>query len=114
MRIAVIASDIASLGSACLLSYQHHVVLCERESRLGGLTHTHKLDRQRAHAVGATAESPSAIHSGAGAGVIDMNNANVKWWHSSFLLNLLGFQAVWITCVVGAATCSPWQSSGPC
>ena len=41
MRIAVVGSGIAGLGSAWLLSRQHEVVLFEAESRLGGHTHTH-------------------------------------------------------------------------
>jgi len=41
MKIAVIGSGIAGMGSAYLLSRQHEVVLFEKESRLGGHTHTH-------------------------------------------------------------------------
>ncbi len=41
MRIAVVGSGIAGLASAYLLSRDHEVVLFERESRLGGHTHTH-------------------------------------------------------------------------
>ncbi|PKM15881.1 MAG: dehydrogenase [Gammaproteobacteria bacterium HGW-Gammaproteobacteria-2] len=45
MRIAVIGSGIAGLGCAWLLSRQHEVVLFERDSRLGGHTHTHDIER---------------------------------------------------------------------
>ena len=41
MKIAVIGSGIAGMGCAYLLSRQHEVVLFEKESRLGGHTHTH-------------------------------------------------------------------------
>lgn len=43
MRIAVIGSGIAGLGAAWQLSKQHHVVLFEKQSRLGGHTHTHQV-----------------------------------------------------------------------
>lgn len=43
MRIAVIGSGIAGLGAAWLLSRTHEVVLYEKESRLGGHTHTHRV-----------------------------------------------------------------------
>ena len=43
MRIAVVGSGIAGLGAAWLLSREHEVVLFERESRLGGHTHTHRV-----------------------------------------------------------------------
>src|SRR5260221_12720526 len=43
MKIAVVGSGIAGLSAAWLLSRQHEVVLFEREERLGGQTHTHKL-----------------------------------------------------------------------
>lgn len=46
MKIAVIGSGIAGLGSAWLLSREHEVVLFEKEGRLGGHTHTHKLAYQ--------------------------------------------------------------------
>lgn len=49
MRIAVIGSGIAGLGCAWLLSRQHDVVLFERESRLGGHTHTHDVERFGQH-----------------------------------------------------------------
>lgn len=45
MKIAVVGSGIAGLGSAWLLSRQHEVVLFERESRLGGHTHTHQVQQ---------------------------------------------------------------------
>lgn len=41
MKIAVVGSGIAGLGSAWLLSQSHEVVLFEAEARLGGHTHTH-------------------------------------------------------------------------
>jgi predicted NAD/FAD-binding protein len=41
MKIAVVGSGIAGLGAAWRLSKQHEVVLFEKESRLGGHTHTH-------------------------------------------------------------------------
>ncbi len=41
MRIAVVGSGISGLGAAWLLSREHEVVLFEKESRLGGHTHTH-------------------------------------------------------------------------
>ena len=43
MKIAVIGSGIAGLGAAWRLSREHEVVLFERESRLGGHTHTHSV-----------------------------------------------------------------------
>lgn len=45
MRIAVVGSGIAGLGAAWLLSRRHEVVLFERESRLGGHTHTHAVEQ---------------------------------------------------------------------
>lgn len=45
MKIAVVGSGIAGLGAAWLLSRQHEVVLFERESRLGGHTHTHRVEQ---------------------------------------------------------------------
>jgi predicted NAD/FAD-binding protein len=45
MRIAVVGSGIAGLGSAWLLSREHEVVLFEREARLGGHTHTHRVQQ---------------------------------------------------------------------
>ena len=41
MRIAVVGSGIAGLGSAWLLSQQHDVVLFEADDRLGGHVDTH-------------------------------------------------------------------------
>jgi len=43
MRIAVVGSGISGLAAAWLLSRDHEVVLFEREARLGGHTHTHKV-----------------------------------------------------------------------
>ncbi|HET9034344.1 MAG TPA: FAD-dependent oxidoreductase [Dokdonella sp.] len=52
MRIAVIGSGIAGLGSAWLLSRQHDVVLFEKNERLGGHTDTHDIEvGGRNHAV---------------------------------------------------------------
>jgi len=45
MKIAVIGSGIAGLGSAWLLSRSHEVVLYEKENRLGGHTHTHRVEQ---------------------------------------------------------------------
>ncbi|KFL35617.1 NAD(P)/FAD-dependent oxidoreductase [Arenimonas donghaensis] len=45
MKIAVVGSGIAGLGAAWLLSRAHEVVLFERESRLGGHTHTHRVEQ---------------------------------------------------------------------
>ncbi|MBK8283901.1 MAG: FAD-dependent oxidoreductase [Ahniella sp.] len=44
MKIAVIGSGIAGLASAWLLSREHEVTLFESESRLGGHTHTHRVE----------------------------------------------------------------------
>ena len=44
MRIAVVGAGIAGNGAAWLLSRQHEVVLFEREDRLGGHTHTHRVE----------------------------------------------------------------------
>jgi predicted NAD/FAD-binding protein len=46
MRIAVVGAGIAGNGAAWLLSRQHEVVLFERDSRLGGHTHTHRVELQ--------------------------------------------------------------------
>lgn len=52
MRIAVIGSGIAGLASAWLLSKQHDVTLYEADARLGGHTHTHRIELAgRSHAV---------------------------------------------------------------
>ena len=52
MRIAVIGSGIAGLGSAWMLSRQHEVVLFEKNKNLGGHTDTHEIDLGgRRHAV---------------------------------------------------------------
>lgn len=44
MRIAVVGSGIAGLGSAWLLSHQHEVTLLEASDYLGGHTHTHDIE----------------------------------------------------------------------
>jgi predicted NAD/FAD-binding protein len=44
VKIAVVGSGIAGLGAAWLLARQHEVVLFEREARLGGHTHTHRVE----------------------------------------------------------------------
>lgn len=44
MRIAVIGSGIAGLASAWLLSKRNEVTLYEAEDRLGGHTHTHRIE----------------------------------------------------------------------
>jgi uncharacterized protein len=44
-RIAVVGSGIAGLGAAWLLSRRHQVTLFERDTRLGGHTHTHVFER---------------------------------------------------------------------
>lgn len=43
MRIAVVGSGIAGLGSAWLLGQQHEVTLLEASDHLGGHTHTHEI-----------------------------------------------------------------------
>lgn len=43
MRIAVVGSGISGLGAAWALSREHDVVLFEKQSRLGGHTHTHSV-----------------------------------------------------------------------
>jgi predicted NAD/FAD-binding protein len=45
MRIAVVGSGIAGLATAWQLAREHQVVLFEAESRLGGHTHTHEVER---------------------------------------------------------------------
>lgn len=45
MKIAVVGSGIAGLGAAWLLSRKHEVVLFEKESRIGGHTHTHRVEQ---------------------------------------------------------------------
>ena len=44
MRVAVIGSGISGLSAAWLLSRKHEVHLFEKESRLGGHTHTHTIE----------------------------------------------------------------------
>jgi predicted NAD/FAD-binding protein len=44
MKIAVVGAGIAGNGAAWLLSRKHEVVLYERETRLGGHTHTHRVE----------------------------------------------------------------------
>ncbi|HEX4852949.1 NAD(P)/FAD-dependent oxidoreductase [Arenimonas sp.] len=52
MRIAVIGSGVAGMGAAWRLSREHEVVLFEREARLGGHTHTHKVTQgERSYSV---------------------------------------------------------------
>ena len=52
MRIAVIGSGVAGMGAAWRLSREHEVVLFEREARLGGHTHTHKVSQgERSYSV---------------------------------------------------------------
>ena len=46
MKVAVVGAGIAGNGAAWLLSKQHEVVLFEREARLGGHTHTHRVELQ--------------------------------------------------------------------
>jgi predicted NAD/FAD-binding protein len=46
MRIAVVGGGIAGNAAAWLLSRRHEVVLFERERRLGGHTHTHRVQMQ--------------------------------------------------------------------
>lgn len=43
-RIAVVGAGISGLAAAWLLSHRHRVVLFEKESRLGGHTHTHEVE----------------------------------------------------------------------
>jgi len=43
-RIAIIGTGISGLAAAYLLSRKHEVALFERESRLGGHTHTHNIE----------------------------------------------------------------------
>jgi predicted NAD/FAD-binding protein len=45
MRVAVVGSGIAGLLSAALLARAHEVVLFEADERLGGHTHTHRVER---------------------------------------------------------------------
>ncbi len=45
MRIAVVGSGISGLVSAALLARAHEVVLFEADDRLGGHTHTHRVQR---------------------------------------------------------------------
>ncbi|MCY7353634.1 MAG: FAD-dependent oxidoreductase [Lysobacter sp.] len=49
MKIAVIGSGIAGLGSAWLLSRKHDVTLFEANDYLGGHTHTHDIELQGRH-----------------------------------------------------------------
>src|SRR5205085_9213364 len=52
MKITVVGAGIAGNGAAWLLSRRHEVVLFEREQRLGGHTHTHRIEmRGREYAV---------------------------------------------------------------
>ncbi len=54
-RIAVIGSGISGMSAGWLLSRRHEVWLYERETRLGGHTHTHEIE---------TSHGPRAIDSG--------------------------------------------------
>jgi predicted NAD/FAD-binding protein len=54
-RIAVVGGGISGLGTAWLLARQHDVLVFEREPRLGGHTHTHRLD---------TPDGPLAVDTG--------------------------------------------------
>jgi uncharacterized protein len=45
VRIAVVGSGISGLTAAHLLSAAHEVTLFEKDSRLGGHTHTHRIER---------------------------------------------------------------------
>jgi predicted NAD/FAD-binding protein len=54
-RIAVVGGGISGLGAAWLLARQHDVLLFEREPRLGGHTHTHRVD---------TPDGPLAVDTG--------------------------------------------------
>ena len=44
MRIAVVGAGISGLGAAWLLAPKHDVRVFERENRIGGHTHTHRVD----------------------------------------------------------------------
>jgi predicted NAD/FAD-binding protein len=46
-RIAVIGAGISGMAAAYLLTSEHEVHLLERESRLGGHTHTHQIETSR-------------------------------------------------------------------
>ena len=46
-RIAIIGAGISGMAAAYLLSRKHEVVLLEKDSRLGGHTHTHAIDTSR-------------------------------------------------------------------
>ncbi len=54
-RVAVIGSGISGLAAAWLLSRRYDVLLLERDTRLGGHTHTHRLD---------TPDGPLALDTG--------------------------------------------------
>jgi len=43
-RIAIIGAGISGMAAAYLLSHRHEVTLFEKESRLGGHTHTHSIE----------------------------------------------------------------------
>ena len=45
MRIAIVGSGVSGLVSAWLLSRAHEVTLFEKDDRLGGHTHTHRVTR---------------------------------------------------------------------
>ena len=48
MRIAVVGAGISGLGAAWLLAPKHDVRVFERENRIGGHTHTHRVGAARA------------------------------------------------------------------
>jgi predicted NAD/FAD-binding protein len=54
-RVAVVGSGISGLAASWLLSRRHDVVLFEQASRLGGHTHTHRID---------TPDGPLALDTG--------------------------------------------------
>ena len=43
MKIAVVGSGISGLGASYYLGKRHHVDLYESDTRIGGHTHTHKI-----------------------------------------------------------------------
>ena len=47
MKIAVVGSGISGLGASYYLGKRHHVDLYESDTRLGGHTHTHKIQLEK-------------------------------------------------------------------